>query len=94
MEAKKTIEDRIEEFSQKVRDRAEGEYPPEMVNDFLDYWTEYNEGGNKFRAEREKIFHIGKRLGRWFSNSRGKYKKLNIEENDDFKELRGKYGLE
>lgn len=87
----KTIEERIEAFEKKVRERAVTEYPEEMIVGFVDFWTEYNEGARKFRAEQQKIFNIGKRLGRWFMNSKGKYNKLNQENETD--KLRKEYGL-
>lgn len=98
MATKIPLEKRIENFKIEVQEKAAGVYPDEMVKEFLDYWTEHNEKGRKFRREMVKnnIFDINKRLATWYKNARGKYKRLDetIQKDDKFKKLREEYGLE
>ena len=42
------------------------DYPKEMKQDFVDYWTE---GKNKMRFQKQDTFEIKLRLVRWFKNS-------------------------
>lgn len=37
----------------------------EMVNDFIDYWTETSLNGKKMRFQSEKFFDIKRRFGTW-----------------------------
>ena len=45
-------------------------YNEEMLNEFYDYWTEMNLNGRKMRFEKEKTFDLGRRLARWYQNSK------------------------
>ena len=40
-----------------------------MVEEFCDYWTEYNVNGKKMKFEKEKTFHPMRRLKQWKRNS-------------------------
>lgn len=97
-EVKGTLEERIKAFEEAVRMKAIGKYNDEMVDEFLDYWTEYNEGGRKFRAETQKIFNIGRRLATWSRNSKKFFKKpepLTKKEVDEkLKGFKERYGLQ
>jgi hypothetical protein len=42
------------------------DYPKEMKQDFVDYWTE---GKNKMRFQKQATFEIKLRLDRWAKNS-------------------------
>jgi len=42
-------------------------YPKEMLNKFINYWTEKNKSKTKMRWELEKTFEISKRLATWAS---------------------------
>ena len=42
------------------------DYPKEMKQDFIDYWTE---GKNKMRFQKQATFEIKLRLERWSKNS-------------------------
>lgn len=46
-------------------------YPQELLDDFLNYWTESN--GKKQRWECERFFEISKRLATWLKRSNGLY---------------------
>jgi len=51
-------------------------YPPDMLEKFLDYWTEKNEGGKKMRFEMQKVFDVSRRLKTWSGNN-DKFKNTN-----------------
>lgn len=44
-------------------------YGEEMIQDFISYWTEMNQNGNKMRFEMEKTWNVERRLARWKKNS-------------------------
>ena len=46
-------------------------YKP-IVSTFIEYWTENNGTGKKFRREGEQYFSIGKRLGTFLKNNKSK----------------------
>ncbi len=70
---KKTIGYREVQFKNKISDFAE-DYPKDMRIQFADYWTESS--GNKMRFEKEKVFDIARRLGRWSKNNFNKKEEL------------------
>ena len=41
----------------------------DLLNEFIDYWTESNEKGLKMRFEMEKTFDIKRRLTKWINNN-------------------------
>ena len=50
----------------------------DCLDDFIDYWTEKNEGARKERWELQKTFDVKKRLSRWIRNDKkwnGEFKK-------------------
>lgn len=64
-----TIEDRKQQFRQKVNQIAQDKnYPAAIVDDFCRYWLEMNEGGKKMRFETEKYFQHESRLVTWIKN--------------------------
>lgn len=65
---KETIEERAKTFSTKILTDFTGTYEGPMLNDFIRYWTEYNEGGKKMRFEMERVFDHKKRLVTWKKN--------------------------
>ena len=67
-----SLEDRILKFKKEVSQYL-NEYNPDMLKEFFDYWTEYNEGGKLFRAEMKKSqpFNIKRRLATWAKRSQG-----------------------
>lgn len=97
---KLTLDERIQEFTNKVT-KIGHNLSKELLTEFIDYWTEHNEGGIKARWEMQKIFNISRRLGTWKRNSErfnsGKktnekptsriYKEFNL---DDFGEVKYK----
>ncbi len=83
-----SLEERIEEFSLNVRqDNLLGDFlPEEGLQEFLSYWTEHSLNAKKFRAEKEKIFGISRRLSSWakrsnsFNSQHQPQKKLTFDE--------------
>ena len=66
-----TIEDRKQQFRQKVSQIAQDQnYPAAIVEDFCRYWLEMNEGGKKMRFETENIFNHKMRLVTWINNEK------------------------
>jgi len=47
-----------------------GNYPQEMLQKFVNYWTEKNKSKTKMRFELEKTFEISKRLATWASRDK------------------------
>ena len=45
-------------------------YPQEMLEKFVNYWTEKNNSGTKMKFELEKTFEISKRLSYWASRDK------------------------
>lgn len=60
-------ENKEEEFKQLSYECDPLKYSVEMVDRFLNYWTEKNKAG-KMRYELEKVFEISKRLATWKKN--------------------------
>ena len=77
-------------FIENVYSTALDKYSQEMLDEFIDYWTEPNQKG-KMRWEGEKFFHIGRRLGRWAKNNRAWNKGKNIDVKAEF--LKDRYGI-
>lgn len=47
-------------------------YPTDLLNEFIDFWTEPNRSGSKMRWESEKTWDLNRRLARWSNNNFGK----------------------
>ena len=62
----------------------------EMLKDFVNYWTESNEGGIKMKFEMQKTFDIKRRLQRWHKNDFGNNQKPKVQETN-FKKLETGY---
>jgi hypothetical protein len=73
------IEERKSEFSQLVWECDPIKYSQEMLQEFLNYWTEKNKSGTKMRFELEKTFEIRNRLDYWKSRSKTFNKSTNKE---------------
>ena len=61
-------------------------YPKEMLNKFINYWTEKNKSKTKMRWELEKTFEISKRLATWASRDK-EYNKINTDTHKTHKEM-------
>lgn len=62
----KTLEERFDDFHAKLNYYIE-EYGHNIIEEFVSYWTEHNEGGKKMRFEMSKNqpFNIKRRLATW-----------------------------
>jgi hypothetical protein len=66
---KSNLDERREEFINLVIRQAEPMgMPVEMMEEFIEYWTEHNDGGHKMRFEKEKTWNTNGRLRRWMKN--------------------------
>ena len=54
------------------------EYTNEMLEQFIDYWTEPNKTKTKMRFEMQRTFEIGRRLATWKRNTKTNKEKPNI----------------
>lgn len=69
---KSNINKRLDLFKKDVRTFIQ--YDKEVLDEFINYWTELNPSKTKFRREGEKFFDIARRLSTWAKNSK-EYKK-------------------
>lgn len=44
-------------------------YPAEVIEAFIDYWTEPNKSGTRLRWEMERTWEVGRRLKTWARNN-------------------------
>lgn len=58
-----------EDFEQKVNFELLGE-PEQLINEFIEYWTETPLNGGKMRFEKEKFFVVKKRFNTWRKNDK------------------------
>ena len=69
---KRKMQPRKEAFIEELR-RFTSIYPPDMLNEFYQYWTEPNRTFTKMRFEMQKTWSLDGRLRTWSRN----YKKKN-----------------
>jgi len=62
-ERRKIFTIRVWEFS--------NQYPKEMLDKFLLYWSEMNKSGSQMRWEMERTWELGRRLATWASREKG-----------------------
>jgi len=74
----KHLTDRKKEFFEKVIAQFQEQHPPQLLNDFCEYWTEHNEGGRKMRFEMQKIFNVKRRITTWVRNNNKVFQKSNV----------------
>jgi hypothetical protein len=60
---------RISNFSKQVKE-YQNQFPEEMLQSFINYWTEPNPSKTKMRWEMEKVFDIPRRLATWASRQK------------------------
>ena len=68
-----SLDNRTEKFTQEVSKFTE--YDQNMLNDFIDYWTEPNKSKTKMRFEMQKTWSLSRRLSTWSKRS---YKKTPV----------------
>ena len=71
------LEKRLEKFSKSLDDYID-DYDTELLEDFIEYWTEPNKSCTKMRFELEKTWSLSRRLKTWNRNGIGKKKASSI----------------
>ena len=67
----KDINTKKEEFAKRVEKEVfDMQIDPAMIKEFIEYWTEHNDGGRVLRYEKQSIFNIRKRMSTWVKNSK------------------------
>ena len=65
------IDKRKEAFVKRVDKEIVGMgVNPQMQKEFIDYWSEHNDGGKVMRYEQQSIFNIKRRMATWIKNSK------------------------
>jgi len=66
-----SVKDKKEEFAKRVEKEVfDMNLDPNMIKEFLEYWTEHNDGGRVLRYEQQSIFNVRKRISTWKKNSK------------------------
>ena len=66
----KDIKTRQECFAKRVEKEVfDMHLDPQMLKDFIEYWTEHNDGGRVLRYEQQSVFNIRKRMTTWNKNA-------------------------
>ena len=67
----KDIKVRLKEFADRVeKEVLDMHINPQILKEFIDYWTEHNTDGRVLRYEQQSIFNIRKRMSTWVKNSK------------------------
>jgi len=67
----KDINTKKEEFAKRVeKESFDMQIDPAMIKEFIEYWTEHNDGGHVLRYEQQSIFNVRKRMSTWVKNSK------------------------
>ena len=65
------IETKIKNKEQKFKSEVlQFNYPKEMLNEFINYWTEPNKSKTKLRYELQTTWDTSRRLGTWAKNTK------------------------
>ena len=65
-----SVKDKKEEFAKRVEKEVfDMQIDPAMIKEFIEYWTEHNDGGRVLRYEQQSIFNIRKRITTWKKNA-------------------------
>ena len=71
IEKEEDIETRKKCFAKRVdKEVLDMHIDPQMLRDFIEYWTEHNTDGRVLRYEQQSIFNIRKRMSTWKKNSK------------------------
>ena len=67
----KSIDTRKKAFVKRVDKEIVGMgVNPQLQKEFIDYWSEHNDGGKVMRYEQQSIFNIKRRINTWIKNSK------------------------
>ena len=72
-----SIEERHTEFTLQVSEYVDT-YDHDMLQQFIDYWTEPNKTKGKMRFEMQRTWDIKRRLATWKRNTKTNKEKPNI----------------
>ena len=88
----KDIETRKECFAKRVEKEVfDMNLDPQLLKEFIDYWTEHNTNGNTMRYEQQSIFNVKRRVSTWIKNSKAFKSNLTfqpVDEDLEKKEIR------
>ena len=70
---KELFKNREEKFIKQVNDYS-GEYDDDLLEAFIDHWTEPNRSNTKMLFELKQTWSLGRRLSKWEKNGFGKKK--------------------
>ena len=80
----KDIETRKQCFAKRVDKEIVGMgVNPQMQKEFIDYWTEHNDGGSVLRYEQQSIFNIRRRISTWKKMSKNYNSKMTFQPSDE-----------
>ena len=67
----KDVDTKKKEFAKRVEKEVfDMKLDPALIKDFIEYWTEHNDGGYVLRYEQQSIFNVRKRMSTWVKNSK------------------------
>lgn len=79
----KKIEDKVLVFKESLFQLSEtngGKYPPDMIDNFFNYWSELNKSRTKMRWQFEQTFEVEKRLATWAKRDKSFNSKFETEQ--------------
>tara|TARA_Y100000401_G_scaffold38325_1_gene28918 strand:+ start:14669 stop:15439 length:771 start_codon:yes stop_codon:yes gene_type:complete len=80
---KESLKVRFEKFHKKCKDTLPNEHPEYTA--FVNWWSEYNEGGSKMKWEKNKTFNLKMRWATWIRRSKSpETKKFNLDDKFPF----------
>jgi len=67
----KDVDTKKKEFAKRVeKEVINMKLDPVMIKEFIEYWTEHNDGGHVLRYQQQSIFNVRKRMSTWVKNSK------------------------
>ena len=76
LKGKGNMEKRLKKFRLDVlQSECTEEYDYNLLEEFIEYWTEPNKSGTKMKFELEKTWSLSRRVKKWKSNGFGKAEK-------------------
>ncbi len=67
----KDVDTKKKEFAKRVeKEVINMKLDPVMIKEFIEYWTEHNDGGQVLRYQQQSIFNVRKRMSTWVKNSK------------------------
>lgn len=92
MNKEKRIEKQISELKESVMSSTE--YPIEIRNEFISYWTEPNRTKTKCRYMMEKTWDTNRRLSTWASRTKGYQETITVDDSIQKERVKFDKGLE